>query len=434
MQNSKINLIGAFWLVSAVFICVISRLLDSTGPDFDNAGFYIIGNISYILICFLIRPLIGTRYNQSDTFISFPIFLLGAVILIFAPPLFENDHYRYIWEAKVLLHGENPYIEMPNSAQLNFINFTKKDLIGFPHLTSIYPPLAITWFSLGALFSFTYSMLILKLLNILLVFYLLKFLNRFKPHLFNLLLIFPYIQKEFISSIHIDLFAVSFLLLSFYYLHKKKAISIKILTGVILSFWSKFLSILIVPFLLLATEKKDLFKSLILLFISMPIGLLVFFFLFIKDFNLLLGVKAFSSTWFWHPGFFTFLTEMVNIEHKMAREVTGLAFLIYYLFLMVKFLLIKFENRQKHLPSIILLVFSGLIFFSPVFNPWYAIWFLPFAIIRHNTWGVIYASFSFLSYTAYGHSQYLHYTQLINHIIFLPLLVTELRRLQKTPR
>jgi hypothetical protein len=274
-------------------------------------------------------------------------------------------------------------------------------------------------------------MIVLKLLNITLVFFLLKFLNKFKPSLFNLLLIFPYVQKEFISSIHIDLFAACLFLISIYYIEIYKINSKIVLMGLILSFWSKFLSILAFPFILLMTPEKKVLKSILVLIFAVPISLLLFFFLFIKDFDLLLGVKAFSENWFWHPGFFTFLTDVLEVEHQKARKLTGVIFIIFYSLLLLIYKMINFEKRREKLSSMMLLVFSGLIFFSPVFNPWYAIWFLPFAIIRNNIWGVLYASFSFLSYTAYGHSTYLHYTQFLNHILFLPLIYTEFFLIKK---
>jgi hypothetical protein len=358
-------------------------------------------------------------------------FCIGSAILLFAPPLFENDHFRYIWEAKVLLKGENPYTQIPNSKELNHIYFMKKDLIGFPHLTTIYPPLALLWFATGAVLKFPYAMIVLKLLNSGLVFLLFKFLSRYKISSFHLILIFPFLQKEFISSIHIDLFAISFFIISFFMMTNKTKFKYPFIMN-LLSFWTKFLSILSVPFYLLALKKQDRFSASTLLpIISIPVGLILFFFLFVRDINLLIGVKAFTASWFWHPGFFTVLTDLFLIEHHLSRRLTAFAFILFYISVLWVYTKVPVASRKEVLSSTLLLVFSGLIFFSPVFNPWYAIWFLPFGLIRKNTWAILYTCFSALAYTAYGKSEFLYISQLINHLTFLPLAWKEFNFLLK---
>ena len=66
------------------------------------------------------------------------------------PTLFENDHYRYIWEGKVVAAGENPYKHAPKSKELKHIEYEHKKKIAYNKLTSIYPPLSQVFFLFAA--------------------------------------------------------------------------------------------------------------------------------------------------------------------------------------------------------------------------------------------------------------------------------------------
>ncbi len=70
--------------------------------------------------------------------------------------LFDSDVWRYVWEGHAWAHGENPYLEPPDSKRLDRIAEPEpvpatdgrgiwadvRDRVNHPHVPSIYPPLA----------------------------------------------------------------------------------------------------------------------------------------------------------------------------------------------------------------------------------------------------------------------------------------------------
>ena len=77
------------------------------------------------------------------------------VILAPIPPSLSDDVYRYLWDGKVLLSGENPYLLAPDSQALSGLREEPWDGIwqSMSHrdVETVYPPLAMLTFSIAAL-------------------------------------------------------------------------------------------------------------------------------------------------------------------------------------------------------------------------------------------------------------------------------------------
>ena len=66
---------------------------------------------------------------------------LGAIWL-FAPPVFSDDLYRYVWEGRLWLEGFNPYAVAPAEPSLTPLRGDLWASINNKELASIYPPLS----------------------------------------------------------------------------------------------------------------------------------------------------------------------------------------------------------------------------------------------------------------------------------------------------
>jgi hypothetical protein len=84
-----------------------------------------------------------------------PIILgVGVVFrlaLLPAPPLLDDDIYRYRWDGKLVAHRENPYAFPPEAQEFAYLQvgdplFSK---IGFRDIPTVYPPLSQGLFALG---------------------------------------------------------------------------------------------------------------------------------------------------------------------------------------------------------------------------------------------------------------------------------------------
>ena len=71
--------------------------------------------------------------------------LVAAVLvrLVFLPgvPSLSDDFYRYLWDGRVQLAGENPYRYAPADPRLDGVAFAGRARINHPRLRTVYPPL-----------------------------------------------------------------------------------------------------------------------------------------------------------------------------------------------------------------------------------------------------------------------------------------------------
>ncbi|MDX6770168.1 MAG: glycosyltransferase 87 family protein [Elusimicrobiota bacterium] len=70
----------------------------------------------------------------------------SRLALVLVPPTPSTDAYRYSWEGRVANAGRNPYLLPPSSPDLAFLRLGQDERINNQGLTAIYPPLALAAF------------------------------------------------------------------------------------------------------------------------------------------------------------------------------------------------------------------------------------------------------------------------------------------------
>lgn len=420
---STSNIILFLWPLTCAALSALGIIFKSPGPHYEGGAYYI------FLSFFMLGLSLYCQKKEWLKEFNLPLgsFIFGVLIILFSEPLYENDHYRYLWEGNAFLRGENPYLHAPNSPLLDHLKFVGRERIGFDHLTTVYPPLGIIFFGLGGIFGLEIGLRVLMVLNAVLVYFcFLKLKEHTRPWM--LVALFPFFIKEFIQAIHIDLLAAFFFLL---FLMEKNGNFQKRVVFVFLSIWTKVLGVAALPFLLFLElkNKKDLLKRIfpiIATAISLPL-----FLEWLVGLSSLMGVKEFTIDWVWNPGFYSVLTRVFNLLDEEARILTGQFYGAYLLILTGVCLFSLFKNRCRLSKDFCLklfyLIFAGLMFFTPVYNGWYAIWFVfPALLLRLNT-GVIYGVISAFCYTHYGFEEYHYLGEFLTHMWF-PLSVIEIIR------
>jgi len=420
-----------FWICSSAILCLLGNIFFSFGPEYDGGIYYIVFVIIYTVTCLILR-----RYIKLDEFdLPFWAFALGVVFILFSNPLFENDQYRYLWEGKVLLSGGNPYVQAPDSDALNHIDYAMKEHIGYPHLTTVYPPLGIIWFSIVSQFPFEIGLRMLMVLNAGLCYFLFRLLKRAAIPGGLLILIFPYLQKEFIQAVHLDLFAASFLVFPLINLKTRVIEKITGLSSLLLSsflsVWSKLIGLAALPFIIIHYKRREIFSLRnIVLSALLPMSIGLFCLTVIPDLPSS-GGGAFVSHWEWNPGFYFILKDVIYLEDDESKIITLFFFLLYSAFVFLRYLQNRKYDPLSSLYDALFLLYAGMMFFSPVYNGWYAIWFLPFALLVKNTFGILYATMTCFSYIAYGHEQWEVWAIFFTHMWFVFIWISKLPRLQK---
>ncbi len=103
---------------------------------------YLLCFLSYALACALVlctRPS-GGRWRRLEIGLILGGALLLRALLLPLPPNLSHDSWRYVWDARVFLHGYSPYVTPPGNPALqplrDFIFANSR----FRNVPSLYPP------------------------------------------------------------------------------------------------------------------------------------------------------------------------------------------------------------------------------------------------------------------------------------------------------
>lgn len=119
--------------------------------------------VPYILACIVVlaTPALTGRWR----WVELACILVGALVLrvLFVPniPNLSGDSWRYIWDARITLHGFSPYVYAPDNPALVHLHNFIYDRTGYRDVPSLYPPAAQAVYLLSYLLA-PDSMIMLK--------------------------------------------------------------------------------------------------------------------------------------------------------------------------------------------------------------------------------------------------------------------------------
>ena len=321
---------------------------------------------------------------------------LGVLLNFGHLPYFENDFYRYFFEGKAFLFGLNPYLKSPIEL-FSMVEFKEFLFIGYPGLTSIYPPLIIGLFAVFSFLSLKSALFIFSLLNAVLIWWLIGFLRRlprFPNRYLPLTLIF--LQREMCLNYHFELIAFLPFLVGVF----STSSSIRV-CAFLLSFHLKFIGGFGFIWSLAQRKYKEVSYLVLLLIFSMGL----FYYL---GMGKGLGIKTFKESWLFAPGLINLLFYGLSLDFSLAKIFSTCLFIVS----LVTFLL---WQRGKVTVTLFLFFIVGLFYFSPVYNAWYALW--P---------GVILLSFGYRSgawYLALSPLSYYYFLSIPNGLFLVNVLL-----------
>lgn len=337
-MNSEIQLLG---LTAAMMIGVALAIYIAKKTDHDAYSF------SYIL--------------------TLALFL--RLIALFAQPILEDDQYRYLWDGYRFSVSGTPYGDAPASffgdelvppAFQNILNF-----INYPDIPTIYGPM-LQWLFRFAYFLSPGNVSVLQELNVLIdsVIILLLWQAGAKQKYLLLYAISPLVLKESIITTHPDglmtLLALSGLLWA-----RRFWISGGLLG---LAIASKISAIIFLPFLLQRGGGRALCMA-----IAVLIGIYLPF--IIMPGSDMTALFNFAQNWRFNPLLYLVIEKIFSAN--WTRAVTA-ACLIFFLFGIYWQDIL--DSAKRVAPADLAL--GALLLLSPVVNPWYLLWILPFSVLR----------------------------------------------------
>ena len=316
-------------------------------------------------------------YLREQPLPLLPIFcwaLVFRVIGLFAIPPLEDDFYRYLWDGYIFANYGSPYGIAP-AEFFTDPNITPQwqailDGINYPELATIYGP------GLQYSFLFSYwlnpgSLITLKTVLIGADIALLLLLSRVVTTPSLLLYAWcPLLIKEIAFTAHPDSIGL-LLLMAGIFLHRANAVNSGALCLAAAVACRPF-ALLMLP--LLMTNKPVQSVSVF------GLGLLLLYAPFLTDgqteFMILLN---FGQQWEFNSAGFALLTGFMS--NANARIVSALLLCL----LVAGYWYYYFQHSSRRIPRGDWL-FGILLLLSPVINPWYVLWILPFAAIYFSYW------------------------------------------------
>lgn len=397
-----------------VFASLETRVVLARVQLFAVLGHALLGTF---LVAWVLKD---TRFERVPLTAVVALAILVRFISVWASPLLEDDHYRYLWDGFRTAVAFNPYGLAPNEF---FANDTLDDRwqnilsgINHPELPTIYGPVLQYFFALayfiqpGKLGAIQGLLLSIDLVVIALLIF-----ERLPIRWLLVYAIHPAITKEIMASAHPDILVGLFLLAACLAWKRQRrfltgtllglAIATKApaVLGCVLLLWksSALPTSPVYPLnVVTAVETRSrifwralipdwhwalpnfLAMALVLIFAYLP-----FWWASGSDIASLL---IFGERWKFNPLLFRV------IELALGPELARPAAL--FLFTVVCFgLTWSWRKKSPAYPPIELL-FTALLLLAPVVNPWYWTWGLALAVLKRSQWVIFLSCAGCLSY------------------------------------
>ena len=305
--------------------------------------------------------------------------LIGWAILfrifgLLGGPIYEDDFYRYLWDAFRFAQDGTPYGTPPEAffadpeVPARFQRIL--DQVNYPEVPTIYGPVTQLVFLLGYGLS-PGSLIALQVPLIIFDFLTIGVLLRLAPVRAVLLYAWcPLVIKEIAFTGHPDIVAVSLLLAAVVLGRRERlrgaALCLALAVG------AKVMALLLVPFVLARARPVHwgVFAGTLML-LYLP---------FVLQGGTDLGtLVVFAREWEFNAAVFGLLKPWM--PNPVARATCGLALALGLAWCYVVY-------RRSGSTSVPRgdWIYGGLLALWPVVNAWYLLWLLPFAVIRPSAW------------------------------------------------
>lgn len=382
--NNELHLAGVLCLFGYLCLALYSR---GTIGEPNLVGFYgCIGLVSLpVLVLFAYAAWREQEFSVANIVIWATLFRLCGLLGV---PLFEDDYFRYLWDGFRFATDGTPYGSTPhdffNDMSVPPMFQAILSQINYPDLPTIYGPTTELAFLVG------YWLTPGNVAGLQLIFTasdlaLIWFLRNECSSRFLLLYAFcPLVIKEIAFTAHPEAIGMLCLIGAVLCRQRNAQIPLGVLLG--LAVGSRIFAWILVPFLLFRTGWRawtPFAAAVVLLYIPF----------------LMQGASEFDSLFVFaqHWEFNSILHGVASslVGSDIARFFLGAAFVCGVTLYLLKY----YKSTRLEIPRGDLLL-GCLLLVSPVVNPWYVVWLLPFAVIYPSFWAWTSAYAVFLAYVS----------------------------------
>lgn len=361
--------LAGFWcLVGYAALAAMARQ-----PGEPSLGFFFL----VMAWCGLPVPFLYLWLRSRGRAVTVSSVLLWAVAFrlcgLFGGPLYEDDYFRYLWDGYRFAETGSPYGHVPEDS------FDDPDVpaefgpvldgINNPDLPTIYAPVTQLVF-LAAYWIQPASVTVLQTLLVLVDLACLVLLLRLTTPLNAMLYAWcPLVIKEIAFTAHPDGVGVCLLLLGIVLWRTGHRVGAAAALGLAVA--AKVLALVVAPLILLRGRIRHwAVAGLVLAVAYAPFAA--------SGGTGLTSLGVFAREWVFNPALFGLLAPVAG--HRLARLILGAAFALFWLWYGW-----KSGTASDTVPRGDWL-FGALLAVSPVINPWYLLWLLPFAAVYPTAW------------------------------------------------
>ena len=364
----------------------------------------------FIVYFFAVRELVRVEQAKARSLRSVLLVILGfgllfRCVLFFSNPIQEDDFYRYLWDGKVVASGLNPYQFAPLAIQEQlgkkavsaehkpYVQLAEQDphmsfvlsRVNHPDIPTIYPPFTqaifglAAWLAPGSLAALRIVFLVFDLGVCALLLVLLRQLS-LSPLLVGVYAWSPLVIKETMNSAHYDVVPTFCLVLALVLMVQGRGVLAHLsLAGAVLG---KLYPLLLLPVFLARMRKAHGSGAALLGLLTVGVVLLGGYAPFWQVGEALwTGTRTFAEQWqtnsLLFPGIVALADERGLANALVGGVLGGTAILVSY----------RSAVQDKYPDDNLQFVWSaglimGLLFLlSPVGNPWYFVWLVPFLCV-----------------------------------------------------
>jgi hypothetical protein len=328
------------------------------------------------------------RWPRRMLDLALALSVLWRLALVGLPPLLSDDVNRYVWEGRIQLHGGNPYAwsDRPTAEKWAALRDDVWAGLNHPDYTAVYPPL---WQMAAALVVAGHdsvtamkAFLVLCELGALVA---LGALLRRQGLPRERLLVWawsPLALVEIAGSGHNEAFGMLFVVLALVALESGRPLASAIAAG--LGFQAKFLPGLVAASWLRRYRPWHLaVAALVALALVVPY--------WSAHRTLLLSLGKYSEFWRFNETLFAALVWLLGTHAAAVRVACAL----------IAALAMALAWRRADPASSGLAVTAATLLLGPNLLPWYALWLLPFLVLREARAALLFTGTVALAYLVY---------------------------------
>lgn len=350
--------------MSSLYVClaVLSRTQDA------HSLAWFLGAMFAAFFC------LGWAFQRASAVSAGTVLAVAAlfhVIGLFGLPLFEDDHYRYLWDGYRFIESGSPYGVAPaeffDDSTVPGTMRRILDGINYPDIATIYAPGLQAVFGLGYLIAPAELLPIKGLLMLADLALIALMLRSASPRMVLLFAWNPLVFKEVALTAHPDVLLALPLLLAWHYRHTGGVWLKGFFFGLALA-----VKISALPAMAWLLWKKRHW--------AVPLAgltMLATYLPFVGEANDLPGLFAFAQGWQFNAAAYAWLLAILSADQ--AKLVCAVAAAI-------AMFLIQYRQRASDACPPWHRMFGVLLLFSPVINAWYLLWLLPFAVYSREVW------------------------------------------------